>query len=60
VTMSTEVISEGQRSLSSDALAVLLAASTVVVGLMAGFFYAYACSVMVGLIVSTIEPSLSP
>lgn len=29
--------------------AVLLAASTVAVGLMAGFFYAYACSVMVGL-----------
>jgi uncharacterized membrane protein len=43
------VISERQRSVSSDALAVLLAASTVVVGLMAGFFYAYACSVMVGL-----------
>jgi uncharacterized membrane protein len=43
------VISERQRSVSSDALAVLLAASTVVVGLMEGFFYAYACSVMVGL-----------
>jgi uncharacterized membrane protein len=42
------VISERQRSVSSDALAVLLAASTVVVGLLAGFF-AYACSVMVGL-----------
>ena len=28
---------------------MLLATSTVVVGLMAGFFYAYACSVMVGL-----------
>ena len=28
---------------------MLLVASTVVVGLMAGFFYAYACSVMVGL-----------
>ncbi len=49
MTLSTEVISEPQRSLSRDALAVLLAASTVVVGLMAGFFYAYACSVMVGL-----------
>ena len=49
MTLSTEVISERQRSVSSDALAVLLAVSTVVVGLMAGFFYAYACSVMVGL-----------
>jgi uncharacterized membrane protein len=44
-----EVIPERQRSMSSDALAVLLAVSTVTVGLMAGFFYAYACSVMVGL-----------
>jgi uncharacterized membrane protein len=35
--------------MGSDALAVLLAVSTVTVGLMAGFFYAYACSVMVGL-----------
>jgi uncharacterized membrane protein len=49
MTLSTKVISERQRSVSSDALAVLLAASTVVVGLMAGFFYAYACSVMVEL-----------
>ena len=49
MSLPTEVISEPQRSLSRDALAVLLAASTVVVGLMAGFFYAYACSVMVGL-----------
>jgi uncharacterized membrane protein len=47
--LSTEVISERQRSLSSVAFAVLLAASTILVGLMAGFFYAYACSVMVGL-----------
>jgi uncharacterized membrane protein len=44
-----EVIPERQRSMGSDALAVLLAVSTVTVGLMAGFFYAYACSVMVGL-----------
>jgi uncharacterized membrane protein len=47
--VSAEVIPERQRSMGSDALAVLLAASTVAVGLMAGFFYAYACSVMVGL-----------
>jgi hypothetical protein len=33
MTLSTEVISEPRRSLSRDALAVLLAASTVVVGL---------------------------
>jgi uncharacterized membrane protein len=44
-----EITSERQRSRSSKAVAVLLAASTVAVGLMAGFFYAYACSVMVGL-----------
>jgi uncharacterized membrane protein len=49
MTLSTDVISDRQRSLSSGAFAVLLVASTVVVGLMAGFFYAYACSVMVGL-----------
>lgn len=47
--VSAEVIPERQRSMGSDALAVLLAVSTVTVGLMAGFFYAYACSVMVGL-----------
>jgi uncharacterized membrane protein len=47
--LSAEVTSERQRSKSRDALAVLLVASTVTVGLMAGFFYAYACSVMVGL-----------
>ena len=47
--VSAEVIPERQRSMGSDALAVLLAASTVAVCLMAGFFYAYACSVMVGL-----------
>ena len=47
--VSAEVIPERQRSMGSDALAVLLAVSTVIVGLMAGFFYAYACSVMVGL-----------
>jgi uncharacterized membrane protein len=47
--LSAEVIPERQRSMGSDALAVLLAAGTVAVGLMAGFFYAYACSVMVGL-----------
>lgn len=47
--VSAEVIPERQRSMAGDALAVLLAASTVTVGLMAGFFYAYACSVMVGL-----------
>ena len=47
--VSAEVIPERQRSMGRDALAVLLAASTVAVGLMAGFFYAYACSVMVGL-----------
>ena len=47
--VSAEVIPERQRSIGSDALAVLLATSTVAVGLMAGFFYAYACSVMVGL-----------
>jgi uncharacterized membrane protein len=44
-----EVIAEQRRSKSGILLAVLLAASTVAVGLMAGFFYAYACSVMVGL-----------
>ena len=47
--VSAEVIPERQRSMGRNALAVLLAASTVAVGLMAGFFYAYACSVMVGL-----------
>jgi uncharacterized membrane protein len=47
--VSAEVIPKRQRSMGSDALAVLLAVSTVIVGLMAGFFYAYACSVMVGL-----------
>ena len=47
--VSAEVIPERQRSMGGDALAVLLAVSTVTVGLMAGFFYAYACSVMVGL-----------
>jgi uncharacterized membrane protein len=47
--VSAEVVPGRQRSRGSDAFAVLLAASTVAVGLMAGFFYAYACSVMVGL-----------
>jgi uncharacterized membrane protein len=47
--LSTEVISEREHSRGSGALAVLLTASTLAVGLMAGFFYAYACSVMVGL-----------
>ena len=47
--VSAEVIPERQRSMGNDALAVLLAVSTVTVGLMAGFFYAYACSVMVAL-----------
>ena len=47
--VSAEVIPERQRSMGRNALAVLLAASAVAVGLMAGFFYAYACSVMVGL-----------
>jgi uncharacterized membrane protein len=49
VILSTEVTSERQRPMSRDALAVLLVASTLTVALMAGFFYAYACSVMVGL-----------
>jgi uncharacterized membrane protein len=48
--LAAEMTSERQRSRrSSKAVAVLLAASTVAVGLMSGFFYAYACSVMVGL-----------
>jgi uncharacterized membrane protein len=47
--LAAEITSERQRSRSSKAVAVLLAASTVAVGLMSGFFYAYACSVMVGL-----------
>jgi uncharacterized membrane protein len=45
----TEVMADRRGSRSGRVLAVLLAASTVAVGLMAGFFYAYACSVMVGL-----------
>jgi uncharacterized membrane protein len=49
MSLTAEMISERQRSRSSKAVAVLLATSTVAVGLMAGFFYAYACSVMVGL-----------
>jgi uncharacterized membrane protein len=44
-----EIAVRQRRSRSSIVLAVLLVASTVAVGLMAGFFYAYACSVMVGL-----------
>jgi uncharacterized membrane protein len=47
--LSAEAMSERQGTMSSDALTVLLVASTLAVGLMAGFFYAYACSVMVGL-----------
>jgi uncharacterized membrane protein len=43
------VVVRQRRSRSSIALEVLLVASVVAVGLMAGFFYAYACSVMVGL-----------
>jgi uncharacterized membrane protein len=45
---SAEIASERQQSVGG-LFAVLLVASTVAVGLMAGFFYAYACSVMVGL-----------
>lgn len=37
------------RSLTDHALNGLLALATVLTGLMAGFFYAYACSVMIGL-----------
>jgi uncharacterized membrane protein len=44
-----EVNEEQRRSTSSVVVAALLASSTVAIGLMAGFFYAYACSVMVGL-----------
>jgi uncharacterized membrane protein len=47
--LASEITAERRRPRSGSVLAVLLAASTVAVGLMAGFFYAYACSVMVGL-----------
>jgi hypothetical protein len=42
-------MSKRQRSSSRDVLALLLGASVVAVALMAGFFYAYACSVMIAL-----------
>ena len=46
--LSAEITSERQHSVGGM-FAMLLVGSTVAVGLMAGFFYAYACSVMVGL-----------
>jgi uncharacterized membrane protein len=49
MTTAAQVAVRQRRSRSSIVLAELLVAGTVAVGLMAGFFYAYACSVMVGL-----------
>jgi uncharacterized membrane protein len=44
-----EATSMRDRETGASALTLLLMSATVLTGLLAGFFYAYACSVMVGL-----------
>jgi uncharacterized membrane protein len=44
-----EATSMRDRETGASALTLLLMSATVLTGLMAGFFYAFACSVMVGL-----------